>query len=149
MFKLFWQKLLEQTSQFGIEEPALPRKRKAPKRIEVGSSEGVSPSSPENHYKMIYFEALDTVIACVKNRFNQEGFQMYHKLEHLLMGKDEQNKISHEVCTFYSNDLNKDLLLTQLHLFHTNYPITQDTNVHDVIKTVQEMSVAERAIFGN
>ena len=67
MIKLFWQKLLEQTSQLGIEEPALPWKRKAPKRIKVGSSEGVSPASPENHYKMINFEVLDTVIACVKS----------------------------------------------------------------------------------
>ena len=50
MIKLFWQKLLEQTSQLGIEESALPWKCKAPKRIEVGSSEGVSPAPPENHY---------------------------------------------------------------------------------------------------
>ena len=76
MIKLFWQKLLAQTSQLGVEESALPWKCKAPKRIEAGSSEGVSPAPPENHYKMTYFEVLDTVIACVKSRFNQRGFQM-------------------------------------------------------------------------
>ena len=74
---------------------------------------------------------------------------MYHKLEQLLMGNDEQDKISHEICTLYSTDLdNKDLLLTQLHLFHTNYPIEKDANVHDVIKIVQKMSAAERTMFG-
>ena len=64
------------------------------------------------------------------------------KFEQLLMGSGEQDNISHEICTFYSNDLDKDLLLTQL------YPTAKDTNVHDIIKTVQEMSVAKRAMFG-
>ena len=48
---------------------------------------------------------------------------------------------------FLGNDLDKDLLLTQLHLFHTNYASEENKSVYDVIKTVQVMSVAERAMF--
>ena len=144
MSKLFWQKLLEQAGQFGIGEPVLPQKRKAPKRFEVGSGKGVSPSSPESHFKVIYLEALDTVVSCIKSRFDQKGFHMYHKLEQILVGNDEQNKLCHEICTFYSTDLDKDQLITQLHLFHANYPVQQNANVHDVIKRFQEMPITER-----
>ena len=62
MFESLCLNLLEQGGQFGIGEPMLPQKCKASKRLEVGSSEGVSPSSPERHFKVIYFEALDTVV---------------------------------------------------------------------------------------
>lgn len=93
MFKLLWQKQLEQANQIGIGEPVLPRKHKAPKRFEVGSSEGVSPPSAENHYKVIYFEALDTVITCIRSRFHQEGFQMYFKLEQLLINSDIDSRV--------------------------------------------------------
>ena len=124
----------------------LSRKRKAPKRFEVCSGKGVSPSSPESHFKVIYFEAL-AVVSCIKSRFAQKGFHMYHKLEQFLVGNDEQNKLCHEICTFYSTDLDKDQLTTQLHLFHANYPVQQNANVHDVIKRFQEMPITERAMF--
>ena len=53
MFKLFWEKQVDQANHIGVNEPVLPRKRKAPKRFEVGSSEGAAPSSAESHYKFI------------------------------------------------------------------------------------------------
>ena len=72
---------------------------------------------------------------------------MYFKLEQLLINSDLDNLVINEVCTFYGNDLDKDLLLTQLHLFRTNYASEENKSVYDVIKTVQVMSVAERAMF--
>ena len=92
MFKLFWQKIVMQANALDIEEPTLPRVRKAPRRYEVGSSSGVSPLSPEDHYRTIYYETLDTVIGCIGDRFKQEGYQMYSKLEQMLeMGKVRRN----------------------------------------------------------
>ena len=95
-----FKKQVEQANRIGIGEPVLPRKRKAPKRFEVGSSEGVTPSSAEYHYKVIYLEAIDTIIACIRSRFHQEGFQMYFKLEQLLINSDLDNLVINEVCTF-------------------------------------------------
>ena len=80
MYKLFWQKIITQANELDIAEPTLPRKRKAPRRYEVGVGTGVTPSSPEDHFKAIYYEALDTVIGCIGDRFKQEGYQMYSKL---------------------------------------------------------------------
>ena len=74
---------------------------------------------------------------------------MYFKLEHLFISTNPDGQIVNEVLAFYGDDLDRDVLLAQLQLFHTNYPTTagQSISVYDVIKTVQGMSVGERAIF--
>ena len=61
----------------GIEGPVLPQKRRAPFRFEVG--EGTQ-----------YFEALDLVIACIKERFDQP-YEIYSKLERLLLNTAKKN----------------------------------------------------------
>jgi len=38
----------------------------------VGGGTGVTQSSPEDHFKVIYYKALDTVIGCISDRFKQE-----------------------------------------------------------------------------
>ena len=81
MYELFWQKIIMQANELDIAKPTLPRKRKAPRRYEVGDGTGITPSSPEYHYKAIYYETLDTVIGCISDKFKQEGYQMYSKLE--------------------------------------------------------------------
>ena len=77
-----------------IEEPTLPRVHKAPRRYEIGSSSGVSPLSPENHYRTIYYETIDTkIVACIGDRFEQEGYQMYSKLEQMTIDKVRWTKL--------------------------------------------------------
>ena len=55
--------LVEKAShQTVCKEPALPRKRKAPKHLEVGSSEGFHSASIQEYYRQLYFEVLDLVV---------------------------------------------------------------------------------------
>ena len=70
-FKLFWQKTVKQASELDIGGPVLPRKRKASRHLEVGASVGTSPASPEDQYKAIYLEVIDTVTTCITDRFAQ------------------------------------------------------------------------------
>ena len=59
-----------------------------PCHYEIGSTTITdSIITPENHYRIIYFEAFDIVIAQITDRYEQEGYQMYSKLEKLLIGK--------------------------------------------------------------
>ena len=59
--------------------------KKVPKRLEIGDAASEQQfSSVEDHYRAIYFEAIDTVIGTIKNRFDQEGFKMLQKLEAVL-----------------------------------------------------------------
>ena len=102
MFNLFWLKITGQTSEPDIGEPTLDRRRKAPRYYEVGDSSGVTPSSPQDHYRVTYFEAIDTVVGCISDRFEQEGYQMYSKVEQLLVKTKQDSGEVDEVLKFYA-----------------------------------------------
>ena len=68
-----------------ISDPELPRRRKAPKCFQVGTGEGSNPERVEDYYRRVYFERLDLTINCTENRFNQPGYQVYSRLESLLV----------------------------------------------------------------
>ena len=85
MFRLFWLQVTKEAEKIDIDEPVVPRKRKAPLRFDPGSSSGTSATQPEDHYRVLYFEALDTVTGSITERFDQEGYQIYSKLEQLLL----------------------------------------------------------------
>ena len=46
----------------------LPRKRKDAARFEPGSGVGAHPNTPKDLLCQDYFEYLDTIVACVRNR---------------------------------------------------------------------------------
>ena len=60
-FVLFWSSVYKKATELDIDEPNLPRRRKISRRYDYGSSSGDFPSSVEDYYKRIYFEALDLV----------------------------------------------------------------------------------------
>ena len=92
-FSLFWQRTIQKSDERGIAEPVLPRRRKAPCRFEPGNSTGpgATPDTPEDRYRVLYFETLDVVTTCVKDRFEQEGYKIYKQLEQLLITKGQGN----------------------------------------------------------
>ena len=62
-FNLFWQRILQRKSNMeGIGDPELPRKRKAPARFEVGSGPHHFPSTAKEHFRQVYYEALDETV---------------------------------------------------------------------------------------
>ena len=83
-FDLFWKVLTKKAAQLNIDEPILPRKRRAPRRIEIGESPAEFHGNVISHYRVFYFEALDLIIQCIDDRFNQPGYRLYSALETLL-----------------------------------------------------------------
>ena len=87
-FSLFWAWILQRktTEIQTIEDPKLPRKRKAPVRHEVGEQDTHHfPETPKHHYRGIYFSAIDTVTQCIATRFEQEDFKIYVNIQELLL----------------------------------------------------------------
>ena len=37
------------------------------------------------YYKCVYFNAIDTIVACIQDRFNQPGFRAYENIDQLLL----------------------------------------------------------------
>ena len=54
-FNLFWETVTHKANELEVSEPSLPRRR----------------------LRQIYFNATDTVTACIKRRFDQPGYKIY------------------------------------------------------------------------
>ena len=146
-FDMFWERAITESSELDIGEPSLPRKRKPPQHSIVGTSETPLPLTAKSHYKAIYYESLDTVMCCIKHRFEQEGYQMYSKLENLLLNSKPDASQIEEAAIFYGTDFDKDKLIAQLQTFHSNYHIKKDMCIKDFITFVKEMTGGQKQLL--
>ena len=83
-FDLFWQKITTSAEDLHVDKPALPRRRKVPRRLDDGSAPTLH-KTVEDHYRVIYFEALDLITSCIEDRFNQHGYKTYANVQALLL----------------------------------------------------------------
>lgn len=70
-FDTFWESLNNKLDDLDVSEPRLPRRRKMPKRFETGNAPLEFATSEKELYKQMYYEALNLVMSCVKERFDQ------------------------------------------------------------------------------
>lgn len=157
-FSGFYKLVLIAKDHFSIADPALPRKRRAPKQFEVGSSSGSFHQTPEDHYWQIYFEALDYAIQPIHDRFNQPGYGTYQNLEQLILkackGKPYNAELAF-VCDFYKEDLSNNQLNAQLpllqHLFQASVETSakkpDDMCVAEVVSALGKLPTAEKVAF--
>ena len=123
LYIAFWQKVNALVDKCNIGEPILPRKRRAPSRFEDGLAPPEFPSSVEDHFHQIYFEAIDNVIGGLKDRFEQPGYTTYSQREQLLIKASQGKDFSQEVdfcCDFYK-DVERACLQSQLHTFQLDF----------------------------
>ena len=124
-FDLFWEKVSRFAESVDVEEPHLPRQRKPPKRFELGISLGHFSTTPKQHYRYCYYEAVDNIINFLEDRFDQPGYRIYCQLEQLLLKASQHLEYDEElenVCTFYKDDFtDKERLHTQLQTFGVNF----------------------------
>ena len=70
--------------ELDVDDPQLPRRRKAPRGFEEGSGPSEFPLSVEDENGHMYFEAIDLSLMSICNRFDQKGFQTFSNVEQLL-----------------------------------------------------------------
>ena len=85
LFADFYQKVIKKHTRFGVADPCVPRKRRAPQHFEVGSSKGDFHVTPKDHYRQIYYEAIDYVVEDIHDRFNLPDYSIYRTLEELVV----------------------------------------------------------------
>ena len=84
-FDLFWAKVSSTAESLDVGKPQLPRRHKVPKKIDDGTSTGDFHSSPKEYYRQHYFQAVDMIVTCITDRFNQPGYRVYSEVEQLLL----------------------------------------------------------------
>lgn len=140
-FEQFWGKCMNEKPSF-VDEPILPRQRRIPKKLEnVESSAAYIHSSPKEYFKQVYIEACDTVLMCVRERFQSSGLNLVSAVEEECISA--MNSGSNEVKNiqeFFCSDLDHTRLL--LHLTMLN-DVAKQRNVslssmNDVKKFIVE-----------
>ena len=64
-----YKHVLQLSERRDTEELAMPRKRRALKRFEVGEGDGYHSLTFEDYYRKLHFEALDLVISSIQEYF--------------------------------------------------------------------------------
>ena len=108
-FELFWSKVTSITEPLDI-EPLLPHQRKVP---ESGTGAAHFHQSPEDMYRQHYTEAIDLAVNCIRDRFQQSGYEVYRNLEQLLLKASQNLDFSAEftfITSFYRDDLQTETL---------------------------------------
>ena len=118
-FNLFWETVTHKANALEVSEPSLPRRRKRPARYESGSATPEFVDNAQDYFLQIYFNAIDTVTACIKRRFDQPGYKIYDQVEQMLVnaanGKPCEKNLD-DVVNFYKDDLDKFQLETATQL---------------------------------
>ena len=109
-FDLFWQKVNSKVSELDIGEP---QRRRLPRRFDDGLTTGEFHDDPKSFNKQQYYEALDVIVSCIDDRFDQPGYRIYTSLQSLLSKACKQENFASDldtICEFYRDNFDKDLL---------------------------------------
>lgn len=146
-FKLMYDLIILKAQQHpSVGEPKLPRKRRAPSRYEIGSAESSHPSTPQDHFRRIYFESIDLLVTAIQERFNQPAFLIYQTLEDLLLktvrGEDTLTEMKTVLSTF-STEVSETVLGAQLPTFKVLMSGNEDQmqcfkDILDKVKSLNE-----------
>ena len=86
------------------------------------AAEAYQPESPFDYYKPIYYEALDSVVNAIKDRFNQPAFQLFSKVEQLLL--------------LLEGDYDEDSINAELQLLPTIFKGSKPINLEGIISVL-------------
>ena len=130
-FNLFFQTVKVKAVKFDVESPCLPRKRRRPQysmlqfvhgHEETSNKTGAyNPATVEDHFRQIYHDALDTIIAAISDRFEQPSFQFFLSIEQLLLKAIKEVSYEKEIVCLkeYHDDINRPALTAEFQVLKT------------------------------
>ena len=145
LFNNLWEKSKKEANTLVIEDPSLPRKRKRNGKLLSGNETQVNCDVEKFaiYYKCVYFNAIDTVISSIQDRFNQLGFRTCENINQLLLNavndKNYEEQLKN-VLALCGDDLDIIKLTAQLDRLKAN--ISSDNYlIKGIIKTLKTISV--------
>ena len=154
-FNLFYKKVKKFAHEHDVDEPSLPGKRKPRMTIEnyFNTTKSDQLETPEDEYRRKYFEAIDLVVSCIKNRFDQDDFEMCALCEQLLVKAANKESFTTEfekITNFYADDFKPNALETQLKtlLFTLSLGASNAETFRDVLRQVKGLSKGQKLQIG-
>ena len=150
-FKSFYDTVVTKSKKHPFtSEPALPRQKRAPSRFEIGAGPPSYPTTPQEHYRRIYFEAIGLMVNPIDNRFDQASFKVYAKMESLLVKclncKDYLTDL-HFLGTNYGQDFDVTTLNVQLEIFKVL--IKDGEFTCEILARIRQLSEAEKGMISD
>jgi hypothetical protein len=129
-YENFWISLEKKRDNAAVDEPKLPRKRKAPRRIEEGS-QPVFHATPKDFFRPIFLETIDLSVMSLTERLNTDGVKLTQKVENLLILSSQLDKkamelppfisnLLHDICESYPKDFCESILSKELIMLSSN-----------------------------
>ena len=84
-FDEFWSEVKGKAEELDVDEPVLPRKRRAPRHFDPTSSTTHADNSLEDFYRRFYYEVIDTIIGEIGHRFDSDSSELYGKMENIVL----------------------------------------------------------------
>ena len=117
------------------------------------SSEPYHPKTVKEHYRTIYYEALDAIINSIKERFDQESGQVFASIESLLLRciylPEETNKELEEyISTQYGDEIDLVALKIEANVLRTSSK-DKVACFKDIYQVVKDCSEGERGLLRN
>ncbi len=104
---------------------------------------------PEHYYRVtVYNRAIDLIVTCFADRFDQPGYRMYSTLEKLLLKVCRGERHDEELATIterYSTDMHMANLRIQLQTLSTN--LDTDASLGNVVKYLQGLPKVGRSLY--
>ena len=143
---LFWEDITQKATKLHVDAPILSRKRRAPTRIGEIFCGNAAPEYADvtSYYRRIHFETLDCISNAMEDRFDQEDFRTYVKLENLLLKAAKGDIFIQEyndIMAIYGSKFNEDRFQVVLETFQ-DYCTNLDSDicicsVTDILRKVQ------------
>ena len=71
--EIYFMNVKKQAKNHGLPEPSLPSHHNVSKRFEVGSGQSHQPSSADDYFRRVYYEAINLVTNAIRQCFDQPG----------------------------------------------------------------------------
>ena len=147
-FNLFWKDVKSKAVIFDVDPPRLPRKTRAPARIEKSLGGSATPEFHDDvvfHYRKIYYDSLHCIINAIEDRFDKEDFKTYIKLENFLLkaakGSDFNSEYN-DVMALCESDFERVRFHVRLEMLSYYCKEIFDTgSVHTVIEVLRNLEV--------
>ena len=149
LFSNYWKSITAKAKEMDVSEPGLPRGRKRPRRYEDGEASAEFHSTPEEYYRVYYYEVLDLMIQCLTDRFDQPGYKMFSTMEQLLLkgcqGKAYEGELK-AVMEMYHEDINENSLVVQFKTFSLQLK-DQNITFKQIYDHLKKESQAARSLY--
>ena len=156
-FHRLWVRAQEKCAEYQLKQPSAPRSRKPPKKLEHTETPAEPHQfTPEEHFKRIYFEAIDLVVSELERRFDQSGYSRVAILEGLLLksiASEKEAEISLgrpdcEACLKVYTEVDRRRLELQLRMVSGIEALHNCRSLQSVASEFAKLPEQTRGLFG-